>query len=88
MDKSQIQNKDSAENRSNAKKCKVRCVYIEGKPPIYILSLNEPLARVVIVAGCDIYAFAFKEEAREFLREFLEERLGTKNFEVGPCPEL
>jgi hypothetical protein len=50
MDKNQFQNN---ENRGNAKKCRVLCVYVDGRPPIYVIRLNEPLARVVIVAGCN-----------------------------------
>jgi hypothetical protein len=79
----QVQNKVENKNR-----CKMWCVYAGGKPLIYVLLLNEPLAKVVIVAGCNIYAFAYKEEAREFLRQYLKEKLGIENFEIGPCPAL
>jgi hypothetical protein len=69
--------------RSDRDKCKVKCVYVDGKPQmIMLLLLSETLTRVVITDGCKVYTFAFKEEAWEFLKEKL------KNFEVGPCPTL
>jgi hypothetical protein len=43
---------------------------------------HEPLAKVVIVIGCEVYTFAFKEEAKEFLKQVLR----LENFEIGPCP--
>ncbi len=46
-----------------------------------ILLLRESIARVVVIVDCDFHVFAFKEEAREFLR-----KLGIENFETRPCP--
>jgi len=62
----------------------VRCIYVDGEPPprALILLPREPLAKVVIVVGCEVYSFAFKEEAKEFLRQ----RLKLKDFEMRPCP--
>jgi hypothetical protein len=64
--------------------CKVRCVYVDGKPlpGVKILLLRESIARVVVIIGCDYYIFAFKEEAKEFIRQ----RLGVENFEIRSCP--
>jgi len=42
---------------------------------------GRSLARVVVVIGYDYYVFAFKEEAREFLKQ----KLGVENFEIRPC---
>jgi len=64
--------------------CRLRCVYVDGKhlPRVKILLLGESLARVVVIMGCDFQTFAFKEEAREYLRQ----KLGIENFEIRPCP--
>ena len=50
--------------------CRLRCVYVDGKPlpRVKILLLRESIARVVVIIDCDFHTFAFKEEAREFLR--------------------
>jgi hypothetical protein len=63
--------------------CRLRCVYVDGKPlpRVKILLLREGIARVVVIIDCDFHTFAFKEEAREFLRQ----KLGT-DFEIRPCP--
>ena len=68
----------------NAQRCRVRCIYVDGKPQprVFILLPHEPLAKVVIVVGCEVRTFAFKEEAIEFLRK----QLRLKDFEIGPCP--
>jgi hypothetical protein len=76
---------EGARNVENRDKCKVRCIYVDGKPQmIILLLLSETLTRMVITDGCKVYTFAFKEEAWEFLRE----KLKMKNFEIGPCPTL
>jgi hypothetical protein len=64
--------------------CKVRCIYVDGKPQprVFVLLSPHELAKVVIVMNCMVYAFAFKEEAKEFLRQVLR----LENFEIGPCP--
>jgi hypothetical protein len=70
---------------TSMKECRVRCVYVDGKPLpfVRILLLNESIARVVVIVNCcDFYTFTFKEEAKEFLQQ----KLGIENFEVKPCP--
>ncbi len=65
---------------------KVRCIYAGGMPlpDVKVLLLREcRLARVVVVLGSEHYAFAFKEEAEELLRQ----KLGIDNFEVKPCQD-
>jgi hypothetical protein len=64
--------------------CRLRCVYIDGKPlpRVLILLLRESIAKVVVIVDCDFHVFAFKEEAKESLRQ----KLGIENFEVKPCP--
>ena len=64
--------------------CKVKCIYVDGKPlpQILVLMPRQPLAKVIIVADCEVHTFAFKEEAVEFLRR----QLRLKDFEIGPCP--
>jgi hypothetical protein len=68
----------------NAQKGRVRCIYVDGEPQprVFMLFPREPLAKVVVVMGGEVYTFAFKEEAKEFLRQ----RLKLKDFEMGPCP--
>jgi hypothetical protein len=70
---------------TSMEKCRVRCVYVDGKPlpGVKILLLNESVARVVVVINCcDFHVFAFKEEAKEFLKQ----KFNIENFEVKPCP--
>jgi hypothetical protein len=64
--------------------CKVRCIYVDGEPlpQILVLLPRQPLAKVIIVVGCEVRTFAFKEEAIEFLRR----QLKLKEFVIGPCP--
>jgi hypothetical protein len=65
---------------------RVKCVYVGGRPlpGVKVLLLREcRLARAVVVVGNEYHAFAFKEEAEEFLKQ----RLGVERFEVGPCQE-
>jgi hypothetical protein len=65
---------------------RVRCVYAGGRPlpGVKVLLLREcRLARAVVVIGGEYYAFALKEEALEFLKQ----KLGVENVEVGPCRE-
>jgi len=64
--------------------CKVRCIYVDGEPQpqVFMLLPRKPHAKIVIVMNCEVHVFAFKEEAREFLRQ----RLNLKDFEIGPCP--
>ncbi len=65
---------------------RARCVYVGGRPlpGVKVLLLREcRLARAVVVLGCEYYAFAFREEAEEFLKR----KLGVERFEVGPCQE-
>jgi len=63
---------------------KLRCIYINNKPlPVRVLLIRGcNLARVVVILGNDYYVFAFKEEAKEFLKQKLGE-----NFEIRPCQE-
>ncbi len=64
---------------------RLRCVYVGGRPlpGVKVLLLRGCLDRVVVVLGNEYYAFAFKEEAEEFLRQ----KLGIDNFEVKPCKD-
>ncbi len=64
--------------------CRLRCVYVDGKPlpKVKILLLRENVVRVVVIIDCDFHVFAFKEEAKEFLRQ----KLGIENFEIRSCP--
>jgi len=65
---------------------KLRCVYIDNKPlpnVRVLLIRGSSLARVVVIIDHDYYVFAFKEEAKEFLKE----KLGVEKFEVKPCQE-
>ncbi len=68
----------------NTQKCRVKCVYVNGEPQprVFILLPREPLAKVVVIIECKAYFFAFKEEAKEFLKQ----QLKLKDFEIGPCP--
>jgi hypothetical protein len=64
---------------------RLNCVYIDGRPlpDVRVILLRKcRLARVVVVVGSGYYAFAFREEAEEFLRQ----KLGA-GFEVRPCQE-
>jgi hypothetical protein len=69
---------------TSMEECRLRCVYVDGKPlpKVKILLLHESIARVVVVVDCDFHVFAFKEEAKEFLRQ----KLGIENFEIKACP--
>ncbi len=69
---------------TSMEECRLRCVYVDGKPlpKVKILLLRESLARVVVIIDCDFHVFAFKEEAKEFLRQ----KLGIENFEIRSCP--
>jgi hypothetical protein len=69
---------------TSMEECRLRCVYVDGRPlpRVKILLLRESIARVVVIIGCDYYVFAFKEEAKEFIRQ----RLGVENFEIRSCP--
>jgi len=69
---------------TSMEECRLRCVYVDGRPlpRVKILLLRESIARVVVIVDCDFHVFAFKEEAREYLRQ----KLGIENFEIGPCP--
>jgi hypothetical protein len=62
---------------------KLNCVYVDGKPTdVKVLLLREcRLARVVVVMGGEYYAFAFRDEAEEFLKQ----KLGAGGLEVRPC---
>jgi len=66
------------------KRCRSRCVYTDKPiPEVKLLPLRKDTARVVVIVGCNYYVFAFKEEAKEFLRQ----KFGVKGFEIRPCPE-
>jgi hypothetical protein len=63
---------------------KPRCVYVDGKPlqDVRILLVYEEIVRVVVIVGCrEFYAFAFKSDAREYIRR----RFGLEQFEVEEC---
>ena len=65
---------------------RAKCVYAGGKPlpGVKVLLLREcRLARAVVVVGCEYYAFAFRDEAEEFLKRML----GVEGVELGPCLE-
>jgi hypothetical protein len=65
---------------------RLRCIYIDNKPlpnAKVLLIRGSSLARVVVIIGNDYYVFAFKEEAKEFLKE----KLGVEKFEIRTCPE-
>jgi hypothetical protein len=65
---------------------RVKCIYVGGRPlpGVKVLLLREcRLARAVVVVGGEYYAFAFRDEAEEFLKQ----KLGVEHFEVGPCRE-
>jgi hypothetical protein len=63
---------------------RLNCVYVDGRPlsDVRVLLLREcRLARVVVVMGGEYYAFAFRDEAEEFLKQ----KLGAGGLEVRPC---
>ena len=65
---------------------RAKCVYVGGRPlpGVKVLLLREcRLARVVVVIGGEYYAFTFRDEAEELLKQ----KLGVGRFEVGPCRE-
>ncbi len=65
---------------------RLRCIYAGGRPlpdAKVLLLRGCRLAKVVVIVGNEYYAFAFKEEAEEFLKQ----KLGIDSFEVKPCQE-
>ncbi len=63
---------------------KPRCVYT-GKdvlPNVRILLINEDIVKVIVIIDCkEFYAFAFKSDAKEFIKR----RFGLEQFEVEEC---
>ena len=61
-----------------------RCVYAGGQPVagVFVILLPCEAARYVVVLRGEFYAFSFKEDVLEFLRE----RIG-REVEVGPCAQ-
>ncbi len=63
---------------------KPRCVYV-GKdvlPNVRILLVHEDIVKVIVIIDCkEFYAFAFKSDAREYIRR----RFGLEQFEVEEC---
>ena len=65
-------------------KIEPRCVFVDGKPlpNVRILLLREDILRVIVIVDCkEFYGFAYKSDAREFIRE----RFGVAEFEIRPC---
>ena len=65
---------------------RARCAYAGGRPlpGVKVLLLREcRLARAVMVVGSEYCAFAFRDEAEEFLKQ----KLGVEGVELGPCLE-
>ncbi len=63
---------------------KPRCVYVDGKQlqDVRILLVYEEIMRVIVIVGCkEFYAFAYKSDAKEFIKR----RFGLEQFEVREC---
>ena len=63
---------------------KPRCVYV-GKdvlPNVRILLVHEDIVRVIVIIDCrEFYAFAYKSDAKEFIKR----RFGLEHFEIQEC---
>ncbi len=63
---------------------KPRCVYVGNDvlPNVRILLVHEDIVKVIVIIDCrEFYAFAFKSDAREYIRR----RFGLEQFEVEEC---
>ncbi len=61
-----------------------RCVYVDNRPlqDVRILLVYEEIVRVIVIVGCrEFYAFAFKSDAKEFIKR----RFGLEQFKVEEC---
>ena len=67
-----------------AVKIEPRCVFVGGAPlpNIHVLLVYEDILRVIVIVDCrEFYGFAFKRDAKEFIRE----RFGIAEFQIQPC---
>jgi hypothetical protein len=60
-----------------------RCAFSGGQrvDGVYVIPLPCEVARYLVIYRGEFYAFSFKEDVLEFLRE----RLGTETVEIRPC---
>jgi hypothetical protein len=61
-----------------------RCVFVDNKPlpNIRILLVYEDIIRVIVIVNCNqFFGFAYKRDAKEFIRE----RFGVAEFQIQPC---
>jgi len=67
-----------------AVKIEPRCVFAGGAPlpNVRVLLVYEDTVKVVVIVDCrEFYAFAYKGDAKEFIRE----RFGIAEFQIRPC---